>query len=68
MTPHYEDPVGEINAENMQEKLREVQEKIIEGSDRLQLLTDLRKKGLVTRDIMSFLLNQSNLKTFSQAY
>ena len=68
MTPLYEDPVGEINAENMQEKLREVQEKIIEGSDRLQLLTYLKKKGLVTRDIMSFLLNQSNLKTFSQAY
>ena len=66
MIPHYEDPVGEINAENMQEKLQEIHEKIVKESDRLQLLIDLRNKGLVTRDIMSFLQNQSNLRTFDK--
>ena len=60
------DPMSEINAGNMHMKLMDCYVKISEEEERFKLLRSLQSKGLVTRDIMSFVKKQSQLRTFNK--
>ena len=60
------DPMSEINAGNMHMKLMDCYIKITEEEERFKLLRSLQSKGLVTRDIMSFVTKQSQLRTFNK--
>ena len=60
------DPEGDIYAGDMMMKLHKVQEQIIDEQETFSLLRDLQKEGLMTRDIMSFVNNQSNLRSFNK--
>ena len=53
------DPVGEDDVANIKAKLKEVHIKIMEEEERIRLLKNLRKKGLFTRDILAFIIKQS---------
>ena len=62
MAPHC-DPLSEIHAANMQEKLLDSCNRINDEQEKLNLLTTLQSKGLVTRDIMSFGVKQASIRT-----
>ena len=53
------DPVGGDDVANIKAKLREMHIKIMEEEERIRLLKNLRKRGLFTRDILAFLIKQS---------
>ena len=60
------DPTGDIDAENILDELREAKKKLIDEQHKFNLLTQLQSKGLVTRDIMSFVSQQSNVRTYER--
>ena len=63
---NHSDPMSEINAGNMHAKLMDSYIKLSEEEERFKLLRSLQSKGLVTRDIMSFVSKQSQLRTFDR--
>ena len=60
------DPVGDTDAGTILKKLREAKRKLIDEQQKFSLLTQLQSKGLVTRDIMSFVSLQSNVRTYDR--
>ena len=50
------------NTDSLQEKIH----KVLEEQERLQLLKNLNKQGLCTRDILSFVVNQADLRTINK--
>ena len=60
------DPVSDIDAVNMREKLLGSCKRIKEEEEKLNLLTTLQSKGLVTRDIMSFVNKQASIRTHNK--
>ena len=53
---------GDYFARTAHEKLLDIQRIIVKDQSKVNLLLDLRKRGLCTRDIMSFVENQRNLR------
>ena len=60
------DPMSDIDAVNMREKLLGICKGIKEEEEKLNLLTTLQSKGLVTRDIMSFVNKQASIRTHNK--
>ena len=56
-------PVGDILSGNNSDRLEEIIHGIFEEQERLHLLQELNRKGLCTRDILSFIVNQADLRT-----
>ena len=61
------DPVDDIYSVDKSEKLFEDSSQVLDEEERLELLQSLKKKGLCTRDIMSFLKNQADLRVNNKA-
>ena len=59
-------PVGMINAENYRRILQQNDLKLLEETARLDMLLDLQKKGLFTRDILAFGVGQAKRRTFEK--
>ena len=59
-------PNGDIDAGDIMNKLQRMQEQIIDEQETYNLLLNLQKEGLMTRDIMAFVNNQSNLRSFNK--
>ena len=57
------DPMSDIDAVNIREKLLEICNKIEEEKEKFELLKTLQSKGLITRDIMSFVIKQSKIRS-----
>ena len=57
-----EDAIGEAISGSIEERLEKVMHETLEEQDRLHLLKNLDKKGLATRDIISFISNQADLR------
>ena len=60
------DPEGEIDAVGIREKLLDSCKKLKDEEQKLNLLTTLQSKGLVTRDIMSFVNKQASIRTYNK--
>ena len=61
-------PVGDISSGNNSDRLEEIIHGIFEEQERLHLLKELNKKGLCTRDILSFIVNQADLRTCLKSF
>ena len=57
-----EDALGEAISGSIEERLEKVVHETFEEQDRLHLLKNLDKNGLATRDIISFISNQADLR------
>lgn len=59
---------GDYSARTAHEKLLGLQRIIIRDRSKVNLLLDLRERGLCTRDIMSFVENQRNLRVIDKTW
>ena len=59
-------PVGDNDADKLLNDLREAKMKLRKEQQKFDLLRNLQRKGLMTRDIMSFISQQSNARSFSK--
>ena len=57
------DPVGAIYTGDKSDSLEEILHGIVDEQERLLLLQRLQARGLYTRDILSFIKNQAELRT-----
>ena len=66
MTTVKSDPDG-VNYAVVLTEMRDIQSRILRNEDKLKLLQDLRKKGLFTRDILSFDKTQTELRSYNKS-
>ena len=60
------DPAGDTHSGDTCDDVEKILKDIVENKERLNLLHGLNKRGLCTRDILSFIVNQTELRSVNK--